>query len=368
MNIEIPAQAPSYLAALIAANPALALINQEAVSGSVKPMPPTIVADKGKFMIKKDGQETVITYPDNEKFRAAGIVGQPVSVLTAVVLKGKSGREKSYYVAKYTPGQETTSPDCASDDGVKPNAGCRIPQCESCASCAQNVYGSGTDQSGNPSAGKACTDRKVVAIYANGGVYRFAVPPASLSGKRPSGLGMSWDNYCNQLSIKGLPLPAVITTISFDQGDTDYKLNFNFGGMLAEDQLNAIVAMLNAPEVAEITSPRTGQQQLAAPQEHKQIENKVDEVAEARAKKEAADAETAKNKAAEKKEAKRLADEAKKVLEEREKAAKEAAVPGLEGLGDLGMTVAAEKPAAVTQPATTNTAADDAALIDALGL
>jgi len=225
---------------------------------------------------------------------------------------------------------------------------------------------------GNPSAGKACADRKVISIYANGGVYRFAVPPASLSGKRPSGLGMAWDAYCNQLSMKGLPLPAVITTISFDQGDTDYKLNFNFGGMLAEEQLTAIVAMLDAPEVAEITSPRTGgQQQIAAPQERKAIENtsSVDEVAAARVKKEVADAEAAKVKAAEKKEAKRLADEAKKKAEEAAKATAEAAIPGLEGLGGLGMTVAATpQPAAVTQPAPANTAADDAALIDALGL
>lgn len=43
------------------------------------------------------------------------------------------------------PGQEAQSPDCWSDDGVKPAADSRLKQCESCAACAQNAFGSGNE-------------------------------------------------------------------------------------------------------------------------------------------------------------------------------------------------------------------------------
>ena len=101
----LPEAAPSYLAALIAANPSLALINQDALSGTAKPMPPSIVADKGRFVKKQDGEEVTITFPDNDANRAAGIVGMPVPQLQAVVLKAKPGKEKAWYATKFMPGQ-----------------------------------------------------------------------------------------------------------------------------------------------------------------------------------------------------------------------------------------------------------------------
>ena len=90
----IPEVMPDYLKVLLAANPELALINEEALSGSARPLPPTIVADKGKFIKKVDGQETTIVYPDEERFKAAGIVGTPMTQLQAVVLKAKRRRAR----------------------------------------------------------------------------------------------------------------------------------------------------------------------------------------------------------------------------------------------------------------------------------
>lgn len=362
----IPDSAPSYLAALLQQHPELASINQEALSGSAKPMPPAIVADKGKFLIKADGNETVITFPDNAQNQAAGIVGMPVPMLQAVVLKAKPGKEKAYYVAKYTPGQEAQSPDCYSEDGVTPAADCRLKQCETCASCPQNVFGSGSDASGNPSGGKACSDKKVLAIFAAGSVYRFAVPPASLSGKRPSGLGMSWDAYCNQLSAKGLPLPAVITTVSFDQGDTDYKLNFNFGGMLAEQQLVKLLPLMDTPEVKDVITPRSAP---SVPRQT-QIEDKsnVADINAAREAKEKADA-VEKEKAAEK--AKVAADK-KKAAEDKKKADAAAAAGAGQTVAGLDLGLGGDMGAGATQAAQPEPAAagnpSDADLIDSLGL
>lgn len=348
--LEIPV-APSYLAALIAANPALAAINAEALSGSAKPMPPSIVANKGKFTKKVDGVEETITFPNIPANVAAGIVGMPVPQLQAIMLKAKAGKEKAWYATKYTPGQETQSPDCSSDDGIKPLADSRLKQCDNCASCPQNVFGSGTDASGNPTGGKACADRKVVAMYAAGSAFRFVIPPASLK---------TWDTYCNQLSTKGLPLPAVITVIGFEQGDTDYKLTFTFGGMLAEEQLGKVVQMLETPEVKEITSPRNAPAQIAAPQENKQLENNVVDMAAEKAKK---DTEAAEKKKAEAAEKKRLA-------EEKKKAEAAAAAAGAQAGGGLGIDLSGGAVTAAVQETAkpADVAAEDAELIASLGL
>ena len=361
----IPESAPSYLQALIAAHPELAALNQDAFAGSSKPMPPSIVADKGRFIIKKDGQETVVSFPDNAANQAAGIVGMPVPQLQAIILRAKPGVEKAWYSTKYTPGQETQSPDCSSEDGVKPDPSSRIKQCDNCATCSQNAFGSGTNADGSLSDGKACADRKVVAVYAAGSVYRFAVPPASLSGKRASGAGMAWNPYCTDLNRKGLPIASVITGISFEQGDKSYQLNFNFGGMLAEKQLTAIIPMLQAPEVLEIINPRNpaaAQGQIASTTTQA-IEHKESNVVDMAAVKAQNEANAAAEKAAADVKAKAdKAAAAKKAKDDKEAAAKAAAAASAGQDDVLGLSDLAPAAAQETSGPT------DAELLDSLGL
>ena len=346
--MNLPTVSPDYIKALIAANPELAAINQEALAGASTPMPPSIVADKGRFIKKVDGVEETLSFPDTEVYRNAGVVGQPVPQLQCVIMRAKAGKEKVWFATKYTPGQETTSPDCWSDDGVKPDAGSRLKQCESCAACAQNAFGSGTNQDGTPGKGKACADRKVLAVFANSSVFRFAVPPASLG---------NWDAYVRQLNTHGIPLSAVITVVGFEKGDTSYKLTFEFGGMLAEEQAKALVGKLAAPEVMEIVNPRGVQQALAAPAEQKQVEGNVVDLDAEKAKK--AEAEKA-AKAAEAK-AKKDAEKAAKEQAKKEAEAAAAATPPTMDLGLGGL-----EPEAPAESAAGGVSDDD--LIAGLGL
>ena len=347
--MNLPTVSPDYIKALIAANPELAAINQEALAGAATPMPPSIVADKGRFIKKVDGVEETLSFPDTDVYRNAGVVGQPVPQLQCVIMRAKAGKEKAWYATKYTPGQEAQSPDCWSDDGVKPDAGSRLKQCESCAACAQNVFGSGTNQDGTPSKGKACADRKVLAVFANSSVFRFAVPPASLG---------NWDGYVRQLNTHGIPLSAVITVVGFEKGDTSYKLTFEFGGMLAEEQAKALVGKLAAPEVMEIVNPRGAQQALSAPTEQKQVESKAVDL----------DAEKAKNeeeKAAKAAEAK-AKKEAEKAAKEQAKKEAEAAAASTPPTMDLGL--GGLEPAAPPEPAAAAGGVSDDDLIAGLGL
>lgn len=347
--MNLPTVSPDYIKALIAANPELAAINQEAMAGASTPMPPSIVADKGRFIKKVDGVEETLSFPDTEVYRNAGVVGQPVPQLQCVIMRAKAGKEKSWYATKYTPGQEAQSPDCWSDDGVKPDAGSRLKQCESCAACAQNAFGSGTNQDGTPGKGKACADRKVLAVFANSSVFRFACPPASLG---------NWDAYVRQLNTHGIPLSAVITVVGFEKGDTSYKLTFEFGGMLAEEQAQALVGKLSAPEVMEIVNPRGAQVALAAPAEQKQVEGNVVDLDAEKAKKAEADKAA---KAAEAK-AKKDAEKAAKEQAKKEAEAAAAATPPTIDLGLGGLDALAPEEA----PTVAATSDDD--LIAGLGL
>ena len=348
--MNLPTVSPDYIKALIAANPELAAINQEALAGASTPMPPSIVADKGRFIKKVDGVEETLSFPDTDVYQQAGVVGQPVPQLQCVVMRAKAHVEKVWFATKYTPGQETTSPDCWSDDGVKPDAGSRLKQCESCAACAQNAFGSGTNQDGTPGKGKACADKKVIAIFANSSVFRFAVPPASLG---------NWDAYVRQLNTHGIPLSAVITVMGFEKGDAAYKLTFEFGGMLAEEQAKVLVGKLSAPEVMEIVNPRGAQVALAAPAEQKQVEQKVVDLDAEKAKKAEAD------KAAKAEAAKAKKDAEKAAKEQAKKEAEAAAAATVAPTIDLGLG-GLDAPAPEEAPTVAATSDDD--LIAGLGL
>jgi hypothetical protein len=269
MANNLPVEVPAYVKALMASNADLQALIDEATAGISSGMPPTIVANGGRFVKKVEGTETVIAYPqtmpDGTPHPAAGA---PLTVLPCIVLRARANIEKVYYASNYTPGQEPQSPDCFSLDGVRPDPSATMKMCESCAGCPQNVFGSGHDAQGNPSKGKACADRKVLAIFADNGVYRFTVPPASLQ---------AWVAYCKQLANYGVAPQFVVTQIGFNSDkDKPFVLTFGFQGMLGEQQLAKILEMTNSPEVQEIIGGNKTPS-LPAPPSTPLVENKQPE-------------------------------------------------------------------------------------------
>lgn len=240
-------EAPSYLAAYFAQHPSLAAINDAAMGGLSAGMPPTISLNGTRFVVKENGEERTLNQLE----------------LQCVVLKAKPGVDKQWYATKFVPGQEPSSPDCYSLNGVTPEADSTSPQCANCAGCALNQFGSALDNSGNAMKGKACQDNKILAIFANGGVYRFKVPAASLK---------NFVSYVKQLQSHNLFLPAVITTVGFDPSVSYPMLTFKAQGALAEAQFATIVTKIDGPEVAEALMVKAAPApQLAAPAPVQQI-------------------------------------------------------------------------------------------------
>lgn len=242
---QLPDAAPSYLAALLANNPVLAATNEAALANMFAGMPPMIGVNASRFVIKDGGQDTLVTDAN----------GHPVAVLGCVILAAKPQLEKKLYLTAYTPGSNA-APDCYSMNGIAPEADSSNKQAEACAGCWANVFGSGVDQTGNPTKGKRCSDIKKLALFANGKVYGFNIPPASLQ---------NFTAYVRDLSARQIPLPAVITTIGFDIQQPQV-LTFTYAGMLAQENLPAVAELCDSQAVKDVINFKmTAPTQLPAP-------------------------------------------------------------------------------------------------------
>ena len=200
--------------------------------------PATIALNGTRFVVREGGNETTLKQLE----------------LQAVILKSKPNVDKIWYATKFVPGQEAQKPDCSSSNGRTPDAGCPLPQATACAGCPQNVFGTGTDASGNPTKGKACQDSKSIALFANGKVYRMKIPAMSLKN-----LGA----YARLLQTNNLPAEAVITTIGFDPAFSFPVLTFTFGGVLDGAQYAKLQSRMGDAE--EVLGVSLAQMALAAP-------------------------------------------------------------------------------------------------------
>ena len=226
---------PAYLQTLSMDSTAELLGGLTGIGGSA---PPTIALNGTRFIVREGGNETTLNQLE----------------LQAVIIKAKPCVDKVWYATKFVPGQEAQAPDCCSSNGETPDAGCALPQATSCAGCPQNVFGSGKDASGNPTKGKACQDSKALALFANGNVYRFKVPAASLKNLAA---------YVKLLASNGLPAAAVVTKIGFDPAFSFPVLTFTFGGVLDGAQYQKIQTHLGAAE--DVLGLTLSQVALAAP-------------------------------------------------------------------------------------------------------
>ncbi|MEG1232232.1 MAG: hypothetical protein RSE18_00225 [Acinetobacter sp.] len=122
---------------------------------------------------------------------------------------------KVFYKGGYNP-TDTAPPDCASSNGIAPDAWVSDPQADTCAKCPNNMFGSAISPAGKKS--KACKDSKVLWVAKpddiEGIVYGLKVPVTSLK---------AMGEYGKLVKSLGVPLAAIVTELSMDQ-DNEYPL------------------------------------------------------------------------------------------------------------------------------------------------
>lgn len=201
-----------------------------------------IVGYKGKvWSIRYRGDETPLMREDGDGPRGS---------IEAIILKASQHISKIWYEAGYVEGSNA-APDCFSNNGIAPEPTSAKKQCDSCALCPHNAWGSRITPAGK--SGKACADSKRLAVVPlidipnemYGGPMLLRVPAASLQD-----LAM----YGQKMQQMGYPYYSVGTRIGFDANESYPKFTFGAIRGLNDAEADLVLAERDGHTVNRILS------------------------------------------------------------------------------------------------------------------
>ena len=171
----------------------------------------------GVFRLMVDGKEVAAI---DERF------------LDVVIVNAAPKIGRTFYMKAYD-GDAPSGPDCWSADGEKPDASSANPQATNCASCPQNVKGSGNGES------RACRySQRLAVVLANdvdGDVMQLQLPATSIFGKE-EGDSRPLQAYARYLAAQGVSPETLVTRMKFDTKSEAPKLHFKPMRWLSEDE------------------------------------------------------------------------------------------------------------------------------------
>jgi hypothetical protein len=146
----------------------------------------------------------------------------------------------------YVRGQ-AAAPTCSATDGIKPNPGTKTPQASSCASCPQNVKGSGTNGTS-----MACRFQRRLAVVLDndlsGDVYQIILPATSIFGKGDGTQQLPLEAYARMLHGNRVGVDSVITKMEFDTDSSTPKLLFSPVRFLEATEQEIVDRQSDTPE------------------------------------------------------------------------------------------------------------------------
>jgi hypothetical protein len=160
---------------------------------------------------------------------------------------------RTFYDGEYVDGVDS-SPVCWSDDGVSPAGKAPEPQAKSCATCPQNIKGSGKNNS------RACRYSARLAVVLDGdiegGVYGINIPATSIFGEG-AGRYSSLQEYARKLAGFKIAIERVITEFKFDVKSPVPKLLFQAVRPITKEELEVVNRLVESSEVADHIGPRS---------------------------------------------------------------------------------------------------------------
>ena len=166
-----------------------------------------------------------------------------------VLSTSKIGR--TYFEGAYDP-DSTNGPTCWSQDSEKPDAA--VPaesrKATACRDCSMNIKGSGQGE------GRACRFNVRLAIALEGSldkVYQLQLPATSLFGEAKEGK-MGMQAYAKFLDANDMPIIGLVTTMYFDENSETPKLYFKPARPLNDEELRAVLALAEHPDVTKATT------------------------------------------------------------------------------------------------------------------
>ena len=157
----------------------------------------------------------------------------------AVIIGALPKVSRIFYKSKFDPSKEATLPNCWSNLGDKPEELASDKQSANCATCPQNVKGSGENGS------RACKyQRRVSLLLENelgGEVYQFNIPAKSLFGKGDKNVH-PFESYIKYVISNNESPDRVVTKIAFDPDADTMELNFSAERIINEDEVQIVKA------------------------------------------------------------------------------------------------------------------------------
>lgn len=200
-----------------------------------------VIRYKGKvWSLRYNGESRAMLRTDGS--------GDPISSLEVVIVQASPHISKTYYEGRFQEGDDG-APDCFSLDGIRPPDNVPKKQCDTCALCPKNVWGSAVNDLGNKV--KACSDSRRVAVVPLGdldnkmfgGPLLLRVPPASLNAAA---------KYGRQVDAVNFPLHAIGTRIGFDHEQAYPSFVFSAIRPLDAAEFKVVVAMRDSDQVKQI--------------------------------------------------------------------------------------------------------------------
>ncbi len=211
-----------------------------------------VIGYKGRnWRIKYRGEEELLKGPD----------GVPVAILPSVIVGVSPNISKQYYDKRYSEGDDA-APDCFSLYGSTPDPQSPKPQCQTCAACPQNVFGSRITEAGKKA--KACQDARRVAVVplgdienaSYGGPMLLRLPPMSLPNLA---------TFSREIGRYGAQPYMVAANIGFNYDVAYPEITFTAARWLTEDEARRVVEVMGDPRVERILSSTSEQEAAPAP-------------------------------------------------------------------------------------------------------
>ncbi len=159
--------------------------------------------------------------------------------MNVVIVAAADKVVRTFYSATYKEG-EAVSPDCWASDGATPDADvpAETKQAPSCATCPQNISGSGQGDS------RACRfSRRLAVVLENdmeGAVYQMSLPSQSIFGKGED-KKLPLQAFAKYMQAHNAPINGFVTEMRFDVKSATPKLFFWPVRVLEEEEYRTAV-------------------------------------------------------------------------------------------------------------------------------
>ena len=181
--------------------------------------------------------------------------------MDVVIAKAAPKVFRIYHASSYD-GETASAPDCWSSDGDMPDKAVKEKQGDTCATCPQNIAGSGKGES------RACRYQQRLAVVLaddmEGDVLQLPLPATSVFGKE-DGEKRPLQAYARWLIAQNVNPDMVVTRMRFDTTAESPKLTFKAMRWLTEDEYATVTEQGNTDDAVKAVTLSVGQMDGAKP-------------------------------------------------------------------------------------------------------